>query len=68
MLFLKAASENTLLLLIIEGFGRSLYRNAVLLERERLPRFVTYDYTLALKAAAPVINASDNRWWPISDL
>ena len=39
MPFLKAASENTLLLAIIEGFGRSLYRNAissVLLERERL--------------------------------
>ena len=28
MPFLKAASENTLLLAIIEGFGRSLYRNA----------------------------------------
>ena len=38
MPFLKAASENTLLLAIIEGFGRSFYRNAissVLLERER---------------------------------
>ena len=50
MPFLKAASENTLLLPIIEGFGRSLYRNAissVLLERDYFSSKVC---DLALKA------------------